>query len=120
MNETWMDADTKLEWAVNKSNTPLGYNEIDNYIKKLNDEQYAGHKDWRCPEIKELISLIDFNRAGPAMKTEVTFRDDEGYWSGTPSAKSENMAWFVDFHFGYIHFNTKDNKFLVRAVRTGN
>jgi len=119
LNETWLDADTNLEWSVSTSDKPLLFEEIETYIKQLNNEKYAGHEDWRCPHIKELITLLDFDRAAPAIKEAATFGDDEGYWSGTPSAKNENMVWFVDFHFGFIHYNTKDNEFLVRAVRGG-
>ncbi|MCP4751396.1 MAG: DUF1566 domain-containing protein [Proteobacteria bacterium] len=117
MKETWLDSETHLEWATCKSEKPLPFTEIENYIKQLNSEGYAGHDDWRGPEIKELISLIDFSRASPAMREEISFRDDDAYWSATLSAKNDKLAWFIDFHFGYIHFNTRDNDFFVRAVR---
>ena len=119
MSETWLDEETSLEWAVSASEKPLTYADIDNYIEQLNDEKYAGHQDWRCPGIKELISLLDFDRAAPAIKPEAAFQDDEAYWSYTTSAKNADMVWFVDFHFGFVHFNTKENDHLVRAVRGG-
>ncbi len=119
MDETWLDPDTQVEWAAHKSSESLPFAEIETYINQLNRDGYAGHEDWRCPDIKELISLIDFGRAAPAMRQEVPFRDEDAYWSITPSAKNKTMAWYVDFHFGFVHFNVQDNDFLVRAVRGG-
>jgi|TARA_B100000959_G_scaffold246247_1_gene271553 hypothetical protein len=117
LDETWLDANTDFEWAVNKSAEPLAFADIETYIQQLNSDCYAGHEDWRCPRIEELITLIDFSRAAPAMREEIPFRDDDGYWSITPSAKNDTMAWYVDFHFGFVHFNVKANDFLVRGIR---
>ena len=119
MSETWLDDETSLEWANTTSEKPLLYADINNYIEQLNKENYAGHQDWRCPRVKELITLLDFDRAAPAIKPAAAFQDDESYWSYTQSAKNENMVWFVDFHFGFVHFNTKENEHQVRAVRGG-
>lgn len=119
MVETWLDPETKIEWAVNKTEKSLLFADIETYIKQLNSDCYAGHEDWRCPGIEELISLIDFSRAAPAMREEIPFRDDYAYWSITSSAKNEQMAWYVDFHFGFIHFTLKDSDYMVRGVRGG-
>lgn len=119
LDETWLDPETEVEWAVNKSEKSLPFAQIETYIQRLNSDSYAGHEDWRCPGVQELISLIDFSRAAPAMREEIPFRDDDGYWSITASARNANMAWYVDFHFGFVHFNVKGNDFLVRGVRDG-
>jgi len=117
LDEIWVDPETKVEWAINTSGKTVPFAGIETYIEKLNSNSYAGHDDWRCPGIKELISLIDFGRAAPAMREEIPFHDDEAYWSITSSAKNEKMAWYVDFHFGFVHFSIKDSDYLVRGVR---
>ncbi len=117
MEETWCDPKTNLEWADSKTDKPISWDELVKYVEKMNAEQFAGQNDWRCPEIRELIALIDFTKFGPAMRSEIAFKDDDAYWSATSSAKNETLAWYVDFYFGYIHYNMKSDTYHVRCVR---
>ena len=66
----------------------------------LSDGSIAG--DWRTPNRKELISLIDFTQIGPALPQEHPFENFGGYhfWSNTTSAHKKYSAWILSFNWG--------------------
>jgi len=76
----------------------------------------AGHDDWRLPNGRELLSIVDYGRFGPA--TDPVFVGElEPYWSSTSSVVPSS-AWVVYFETGSASTNTKDKFRYVRAVRT--
>lgn len=70
------------------------------------------------PNMLELITLIDYTKRNPAINP--IFADtktDDWYWSGTPVAGYESVAWIVDFSYGYVGSYYKDGINYVRPVR---
>lgn len=58
---------------------------------------YAGHADWRLPNIKELYSTVETCRDRPTINLEVFPTTDGGgteVWSSSPHIES-NSAWYV-------------------------
>jgi hypothetical protein len=80
---------------------------------------YAGHGDWRLPNVKELVRLVEQCRILPAINAEVFPATPGGrFWSGTPSAETVGTAWHVDFEFGPAHGSGYRSEALhVRLVR---
>ena len=101
---------------------------------------FAGYRDWRIPNVRELESLLDYQNVGPAvdpafntscaadcMVTSCSCtqflqpqRGGQGrYWSSTTAKSSPAGAWVVYFHAGGLNAFDKsiDNSFVVRAVR---
>jgi len=87
---------------------------------------FAGHGDWRLPNLKELDSLVEECRTNPAINNNVfpMSKDGQGQftwyvWSSTPSALS-NYAYDVDFDAGSSHSGWRDTAgSYVRLVRGG-
>lgn len=74
---------------------------------------YADHDDWRLPNIRELQSLVIYNRFLPAIDvTQFPGTHMSHYWSSTSYGRDIDMnkyAYVVDFMFGNVHFDPKDS-----------
>jgi hypothetical protein len=81
---------------------------------------YAGHTDWRLPNIKELQSIVDYGTYSPAINsTYFPNTQSDRYWSGTTYAAYTGSAWFVSFGVGDISVSDKVSSYYVRPVRLG-
>lgn len=101
-------------------------------IAKLNQSPcYAGHCDWRLPNANELQDLVDYGRSLMAVHPAFTHpcppgcsigtcscTDIDVYWTSTTYAYND-MAWVVDFVYGWSGAASKDELHSVRAVRGG-
>ncbi len=60
---------------------------------------YAGHNDWRLPNIKALMSIVDYSEASPLISPLFTcsISVSKIYWSSTTSAYTITYAWNVNF-----------------------
>jgi hypothetical protein len=75
---------------------------------------------YRMPSRKELESLLDLTKYGPAINKEI-FSDtktDDWYWSGDSCTWNLSLAWYVYFHSGTVSTGNKDASYYVRPVRS--
>lgn len=82
---------------------------------------FAGHTDWRMPNIKELNSIVERQCYGPAINSNV-FPNTEAtsrFWSSTPSVLGAAMAWMISFYYGDMESSIMNTIFQVRLVRGG-
>ncbi len=82
---------------------------------------FAGHDDWKLPDVRELQSIVDYGRFGPAMDP-VFGAFPDWYWSSTSNAVFPFEAWLVHFFVGRVVSSGDvegDDAFYVRAVRSG-
>jgi len=94
----------------------------------LSDGSSAG--DWRLPNRKELLSLVDFAYFSPALaNAEGTGQGTEGdpfgsvqssvYWSATTYAAGTDYAWDVNIGGGFVHNLSKTSSHSLWPVRGG-
>lgn len=88
-----------------------------------NVANYAGHADWRLPNIIELRSLVESGCYSPTINTNAFPQNGGGgYWSSTTDPRLAYLAWGVDFFFGIIRLEYKKGGVDVwngRLVRGG-
>lgn len=77
------------------------------------------HTNWRLPTKRELMSLIDSSRYGPALPFSHPFSGVQtGYhWSSTTYAGSTGSAWYVGLYGGFVQYSSKTNPYYVWPVR---
>jgi hypothetical protein len=93
---------------------------------------FAGHNDWRIPNVREFQSIVNYGAASPAVSpafntgctggcsnTTCSCTVSSGYWSGTTQRDNPNAAWHPSFGFGSLGASGKGISFYVRAVRGG-
>ena len=101
------------------------------HVAMLNSTSFAGHSDWRVPNYKELISILDLQNWNPALSSAFNTNCTPGCtvtscnctavlcWSSTTDAGDPILAWLMDFFYGSVIFDYKSDSFFVRAVRGG-
>ena len=83
-----------------------------------NNGGFAGYKNWRLPNMKELDSIVEKQCIDPSINL-VVFPESQSslYWSSSPYAVSSSGAWPVYFNVGYSYYRNKNYNYFVRLVR---
>jgi hypothetical protein len=93
------------------------------YVKKLNQENYLGHNDWRLPNVIELESLINAGQASSIdwLNTHgFTNIKSDYYWtSNTHTYIPINAIWQMAMYSGYLVGGARTNDNYVLPVRSG-
>ncbi len=86
----------------------------------LTDGSIVG--DWRLPNRKELLSLIDLGNFAPALPIGHPFNDPQStyYWSSTLRADDSPIAWRVSMLYGFVTYSDMIPAHYVWPVRDGN
>jgi Protein of unknown function (DUF1566) len=87
------------------------------WLDDLNASNFAGHSDWRIPNLRELLSIVHYGFVSPALDP-VFGPSAVAYWSSTTAARGNfNDAAYVDFNLGEVRFEFNVSGNAVRAVR---
>jgi hypothetical protein len=88
-------------------------------LKYCDSLSFAGHDDWRLPNVRELESIVDYGRFNPSIYLIFGALSD-WYWSSSSHVYDPIYAWLVDFFDGSgFFYDDKDYRYFVRAVRSG-
>ncbi len=115
--EMAVDARTGLTWQDNRfvESERVTYAQAEKLCKEL---RLGKHDDWRIPEIRELLSIIDFKKYDPAILNGFSIDEPNYYWSSTQYMGDPDKVWGIDFKDGATTSNGKAYDRRVRCVRT--
>ena len=100
-------------------------------VESINDQsgshalhQFSGVKEWRMPNIKELVSLKEVACHSPAINHKVfddTFNVEAGnlasfIWSSTPASDGQSVMTFDSINGEVYQYNAAQYKFSVLLV----
>jgi len=121
---TVVDMATGLMWIKDPQAAGVGsmyywYDAIDT----CENLSYAGHDDWRLPNINELMSIVDHSRFDPAFDPAFFTPPSDpwwAYWSSTVMAPWPDGAWSMYIYDGYkTSFWIPGDMLFIRPVRGG-
>jgi hypothetical protein len=99
--EAAKDSKTGLTWEQ----TPDAFHGVwSESIDHCLEKTVGGEKGWRLPTVKELASLTDSGQRDPALPPGHPFSNVKSaiFWSATPSATDDILAWHVSFLSGEV------------------
>lgn len=129
------DKDNTYKWGIGTSPYPMNGSMVTVFLAGLNGGGgFAGHTDWRIPNINELESIRNLEIENPATYavfnsgcamgctvTTCSCTKSDAYFSSTTLQEFPDpaYAWFVDFTDGHVELTAKSSFNAVRAVRGG-
>ena len=117
LDGTVTDNLTKLIWSKNAD--PFGELKWEDAVGQarslasgshhLDDDSSAG--DWRMPNLREILSLIDYGRYEPIIPRPHPFENVRNaiYWTSTSLTPAAHMAWMMTLGIGPTVFDIKDS-----------
>jgi len=107
-------------WVANPSSAGVGGTYTwANAIAACKNLNYAGHTDWRLPNIKELMSIVDYEAICPSIDQSFFNCQCSYYWSSSSCSYSTGSAWMVKFDAGFVNAYSKTSAVYIRPVRGG-
>jgi len=119
MAETTMvkDPTTNLIWedTTHTSEDKITFDEAKTYCETLKITEVSG---WRLPTLNELLTIVDYTRADPAILKEFNHvKSGTVYWASTPYVRSRDEFWGVDFKDGTTDGTSRNYSRYVRCVK---
>ncbi len=133
VDDLWIkDVETGVVWSrdANLAGQPLLWSDAHVFIKKLNKKKFAGHKDWRLPDLDEMRKFLAATRQSAGVDSfthDVTaastlqrlgFKNVQSdYWSSTTSMYYYLEAWYMSLQGGTLSVEEKSLYLYVWPVR---
>ena len=116
-NGVVIDHSTGLMWEKSGSDDWLEYDEAENYIRKLNRNQFAGYYDWRLPTVDEMASLLEPEIKSDELYLDSIFDKAQEYCWTSDKNRGSGRAFVVDLVDGSFNCFGIAWESFVRAVR---
>jgi hypothetical protein len=113
-----LDTATGLAWQLAAPTQTFAWGEALAYCEAL---ATGGHTDWRLPNMRELVSLLDYSRYKPTVDARFAVSaNDSRHWSSSTFLASPPLAGVINIYYGTQNgANKASEALLVRCVRDG-
>ncbi len=111
---------TGLMWSVDAN--PTGGTSWQGAFDYADSLTLCGHSDWRVPNRKEMMSLVDRSQFTPALPADHPFTNVVAsgyYWTSTTCAYYPGYTWYIRMQSGEEERGAKGNSWPVWPVRGG-
>lgn len=109
---------TGLMWTQNANlDSTKPWPDALSYVNTMN---IGGYEDWRLPNRKEFVSLMDYSEFNPALPASHPFLNVQtgtSYWTSTSTALNTAFAWLSRLGAGSLGYNDKTSSYYIWAVR---
>jgi len=116
-----VDNRTGLMWESTGSCNGAGQKWAD-ALTCCENSTFAGQTDWRLPNVRELMSIVDYSMPAAPFINQTAFPNTQSsfYWSSTTYVLSTASAMYVSFASSLdVSYYTKTFSLYVRCVRAG-
>jgi hypothetical protein len=110
-NGTITDTRNGLTWTQNGTASSLVWKDALAYVADLNQQAFAGKSDWRLPNVKELVSVIDLRNNNPAVDAVFNVQP-KLHWSSSTDVRIPGNAYTLDMDNGLVFPADKDATFV--------
>jgi hypothetical protein len=112
--DVWRDRVTGLWWSGQQSLLADGrtWFQALSYCQGMS---LGGQTDWRLPNVKELLSVVDYTRHSPS--ATMSAMQVANYWSSTTRANTPASAVVISFGEGKMELLGKTSAAAARCVR---
>jgi hypothetical protein len=126
-NLMWKRCEEGLSGSDCMTGTAAEYN-WQEALELADGHSFATYSDWRLPNVKELRTIVAFDRVYKPAINSTVFPNLPGnsshfVWSSTPTwhdnTGSDDDSWLVDFGQGLTGFQHRTSGSYVRLVRGG-
>ena len=113
---TVSDTSTGLVWEQAGSTSGLSWKDALAYCE---NRETGGYTDWRLPNYKELLSIVDYTRWEPAIDA-IFSAVSNSYWTSSTRYGYPNNGIYINFASGYAsYYYSKSYAGYARCVRGG-
>ena len=99
--------------ALPKKKNTKDWDDANTYCERLS---LHGMENWRVPTFTELLSIVNYTQADPAIDAVFTHVGEGTYWTSTDFSSTRSRAWTIDFRTGKTYYSYKSTNHAVRCV----
>lgn len=110
------DHGTGLTWQQSGSAAALTIEQAREFVQQLNQNRFAGFRDWRLPTLEEAMTLLQPKKNRQQLHIDPVF-DFKQQWIWTADRHGPELIWVVIFDFGGGYEYVYNVSCYVRAVR---
>lgn len=102
---TVTDDSNQLMWQAGTNGASIVWSQALDYCRNLT---LGGYNDWRLPDIKEAMTLVDFGKPNPSLDALLFPGSSFEFWTATTTKTNPFYAFRIQFnYYGYIQANFK-------------